>query len=124
MNDNQLAMFTAGFFSSATSGVCNDAETICGRNSMRRRNLSGMDTGMSDHTHSDDIADAEDGHEDGCYVSHANTKVMLEKAITLYFEEDFTYATDTMILWWRKASVDLEHCPENSVRKASNKILQ
>ena len=48
---------------------------------------------------------------------------MLNKAIAFYFEDEFVYGTDTMILWWRKAFVDLEHCPENSVRRASLKIL-
>ena len=51
-----------------------------------------------------------DANSPGCCVSTSQTRTMLMKALGFYFAKDYFLGTDTMILWYRKALVDLENC--------------
>ena len=60
--------------------------------------------------------------EDACCEGSAESRAELEKAIRFFFQEDYFWGTECMILWWRKAVDDLEFCQGDRVTALADKL--
>jgi len=57
-----------------------------------------------------------------CVVNSTDSKEALDKAIKFLFMEDYFFAVEAMILWWRKAMDDLASCPANKITDLGQKL--